>query len=271
MTRRERLERKLEKRQEWAKSRKAKANAEYQKARNATDGIPFGQPILVGHHSEKRHRAAIARSDSAMGRVVENSNMAEHHESKAAGLASQLDNSIFSDDPDAVEALQAKVDRLEAERERIKAINKVIRKVVGKSFETALMTLEEFAAGNFIQPPITDDELHDLVVIRRVQAYYGPGYPPYKLQNLGGTIRTAQQRLAEAKARRERTAKVEATESGILIEGGPLATDYVRVTFAEKPDRSILNDLKAAGFRWYGGAWGGAKREAIPQSVLDLV
>lgn len=35
-----------------------------QAARDAVVGIPLGQPMLVGHHSERRHRAAIARSDS---------------------------------------------------------------------------------------------------------------------------------------------------------------------------------------------------------------
>lgn len=42
----------------------------YQRSRDAVDGIPFGQPILVGHHSEGRHRAAINRSHRAMDRSV---------------------------------------------------------------------------------------------------------------------------------------------------------------------------------------------------------
>jgi hypothetical protein len=49
----------------------AKAEAESDKAHGAVAGIPFGQPILVGHHSERRHRAALKRSDAAMGRAVQ--------------------------------------------------------------------------------------------------------------------------------------------------------------------------------------------------------
>ena len=61
MTRRERLERKAEKRHEWAVSRTGKASAEWEKGdlREEKSGIPFGQPILVGHHSEGMHRGAI--------------------------------------------------------------------------------------------------------------------------------------------------------------------------------------------------------------------
>ena len=68
MTRRERLERKLEKRQEWAEKAEARSTARYKAARAAVENIPFGQPILVGHHSERRHRAAIARSDANMSK-----------------------------------------------------------------------------------------------------------------------------------------------------------------------------------------------------------
>jgi len=42
-----------------AKDRKTDAWA---RSRKATAGIPFGQPILVGHHSERRHRNAIEKS-----------------------------------------------------------------------------------------------------------------------------------------------------------------------------------------------------------------
>lgn len=61
MTRRERLERKLERRQQWAESRERKAES----ARRASDAVllpPGGEPIKIGHHSEKRHRAAIRKA-----------------------------------------------------------------------------------------------------------------------------------------------------------------------------------------------------------------
>ena len=44
----------------------------------------------------------------------------------------------------------------------------------------------------------------------------------------------------------------------------------MRVTFAEKPDREILDALRAAGFGWGGGSWCG-KRENLPAEVKELV
>ena len=65
-----------------------------------------------------------------MDRAVESGKMAEHHRSKAAGLESQLDNSIFSDDPDAVQQLSERIAELESQRKTMKASNAAFRKGV---------------------------------------------------------------------------------------------------------------------------------------------
>jgi hypothetical protein len=248
MTRRERLERKLEKRREWAASRERKANAAISSAISMVSCIPMGQPILIGHHSEKGHRALLARSDNAMRRGVESADMAKHHESKAEGLEAQLDSSIYSDDPDAVEALEAKVAALEAERDRIKAFNASCRKGIPN------------------EALLDDDQRADIAVCRRVWNM-GPAaqFPAYKLSNLGATIRQAKQRIEQVKRRQQRTEAAEASTGGVSIVGG----DYVNVTFAEKPGRAVLDELKAAGFRWSQGCWTG-KRANLPASVTEL-
>jgi hypothetical protein len=51
----------------------------------AIDGIPPGQPILVGHHSERRHRAALNRHDHRRRRAIDEDRLAHHHEQRAAG------------------------------------------------------------------------------------------------------------------------------------------------------------------------------------------
>ncbi|MFD9047756.1 DUF3560 domain-containing protein [Streptomyces zaomyceticus] len=56
-------------------------------ARSIGSAIPFGQPVLVGHHSEKRHRAALNRIDSKMRRGVDEGNRAEHWASRADAAA----------------------------------------------------------------------------------------------------------------------------------------------------------------------------------------
>lgn len=48
----------------------AEADARHAAAKRIADGIPMGQPILVGHHSEKRHRADMRRIDNGMRAAI---------------------------------------------------------------------------------------------------------------------------------------------------------------------------------------------------------
>jgi len=47
--------------------------------------IPLGQPVLVGHHSEGRHRRALERSDQHMRKALEESRKAEYWQNRARG------------------------------------------------------------------------------------------------------------------------------------------------------------------------------------------
>ena len=48
------------------------------------DFLSLGEPIKVGHHSEKRHRKIIEQANSNMGKSVEYSKKANEYESRAA-------------------------------------------------------------------------------------------------------------------------------------------------------------------------------------------
>ena len=248
-TRRERLEAKLDKRQDWADKRMQEARARFAAVDRITANIPFGQPILVGHHSERHARADQRRIHNGMRAGIEAQNMAQHHTSKAAGLAAQLDKNIYSDDPDAPESLRERIATLTAQRDAMKASNAAYRKGpavwaahLGISAEREAMLRAKIEAGySWCQQP----------------------HPAYEMQNLGANIRRLQKRLEEVTARADRYAQ--AAAAGVLIEG----TDYVRVTFPEKPGRDILDSLRAAGFRWSGGSWCGY-RDALPDSVQTL-
>jgi hypothetical protein len=235
MTRRERLESKVEKRQDWAAGRRAKAAAADRVAEPYRGDIAFNtQP---GHIPE---RARVIR---AQERGFAHAQMAAHHESQAAGLADQLDRAVFSDDPDAVEALEARIGTLEAKAERMKRVNRLYRQgdaagLAALGIDLAALRAELAAAG----------------------AYWGSRpHLPYELTNLGARIRKDRRTIETVKARQARTAQAEAAPGGVVIEG----TDWVRVTFAEKPARAILDALKAAGFRWGGGSWVG-ERARLP-------
>ncbi|BBA98324.1 hypothetical protein RVR_4463 [Actinacidiphila reveromycinica] len=59
------------------------SNARHKAAMGALDGIEPGQPVLVGHHSERRHRRAIERSDNHMRKSIEESDKATHYGHRA--------------------------------------------------------------------------------------------------------------------------------------------------------------------------------------------
>lgn len=263
-TRRERLERKLEKRREWAEGRREDAAERFERAHAATEHIPFGQPILVGHHSEKRHRAALARSDFNMSKGCESQAMAEHHESKADGLERQLDNSIFSDDDDALEQLAAKIKRLEAERERNNAINKIVR--AKPKNEPTPDKLAQLVA--LFGEEVTDAKMATAAKLFEPDFCGRIGIPSYVNQNLGGNIGRLKKRMEYITAQNERSAAASAAPGGVVIENA-VPGQWCRVTFAEKPDRDILDALKAAGFRWGAGSWCGPT-DGLPAAVLAL-
>lgn len=178
MTRRERLQRRLERRQEWGEKREAEATRLFDRAHMLAQQIPLGQPILIGHHSEKRHRAHIAKIEAAGFGGVAASKMADKHHLAASGIEDQLERSIFDDDPDAIEQLRERIAGLEAKRERMKAAN--------AEYRTAHKA-----------------ELAGLTPYGRSEAV---PYPSYSLSNLGANIRRYQQRLARLEAQAAGTA-----------------------------------------------------------------
>lgn len=73
--------------------RKAAADAAaWERVEGAMSRLPEGgEPIHVGHHSEGRHRNAIARADTAMRRSVEASRDAEHARGRAEAASHTTD------------------------------------------------------------------------------------------------------------------------------------------------------------------------------------
>jgi muconolactone delta-isomerase len=128
MTRRERLAHKAALRAEWAQKATTRAAARFKAASEAATGIPFGQPILVGHHSARRHRRTIDRCWANGMKGVEETQLANRHAHIAMTLQHNLETSIYSDDPDAIEALEARAKEADAEAEKCNRWNKAWRK-----------------------------------------------------------------------------------------------------------------------------------------------
>lgn len=197
MTYRERRMRKVERLREWAGKRASKAESSFTGARRSLDGIEPGQPILVGHHSERRHRRALEQHDSKMRQAFEHQDKASSMASRAANIEDAADRAIYSDDPDAIEHLQARIEGLEAERARVKAINAAIRK--GTGWEARIV------------PPLNDSERNELLSLARHCPWHQVdkrGFPPYHLQNLGGNINRQKARLTVLQQQAQQRARV---------------------------------------------------------------
>lgn len=65
----------------------AQADAGFARAREMASIIPLGQPILIGHHSERRDRNYRARINSTEDRALEAHNAAEDTSRRAASAA----------------------------------------------------------------------------------------------------------------------------------------------------------------------------------------
>ena len=246
MTHRERLENKSERLQEWANNRVVKAQAVFNRNEPFTRDWAF---ITQPGHIPERARI-IAQEDKAHESLEKAAGM----KSRAAGIQNQLDRSVFSDDSNAIEALQARIAKNEAIRDRMKAINSVVRSnpknklTEEKVVKIVALGLCESLARDAFTPDFCG----------RI------GYPDYALTNIGATIRKDKQRIEEVKLRQARASQAEASENGVTIE--QCSGGYVRVTFAEKPSREILEALRSNGFRWGQGSWAG-KAESLPEAV----
>jgi hypothetical protein len=251
MTRRERLERKIERRENWAQSAKTRADHAFARVESIASQIPLGQPILVGHHSERRARRDAERIHNGMARGVEAAKLADHHLSKADGLARQLDRSIFSDDADAIEALEKRAAEHDAVAERMVTINKAWKKSKGDA--AALVTAGVISA-------------KEAESFTRTMALCPWVKQPCDSTGARAAARRDRERIVQIKRRVERAEKAEKA-GGVIIAETP--EGYCSITFAEKPPREILTALKQAGFYWGGGSWGGYS-EKIPARVREL-
>lgn len=117
----ERLEAKRERFALLATKNKEASVSRFAQAHQMADLIPFGQPILIGHHSEGRHRRDLTKIHSNFGKGIELEKKAEYYEEKAENYGT---HGISSENPDALPMLKLKLAKQEQEHEKMIQINK---------------------------------------------------------------------------------------------------------------------------------------------------
>lgn len=97
-----------------------KKSTEYYEASNeGRDFLVLAEPIKVGHHSEKRHRALIERNHNRMRKSVEASDKADAYQERAAYWESRAKDINLSM-PDSIGYYEHKLEQATREHEDLK-------------------------------------------------------------------------------------------------------------------------------------------------------
>ena len=112
-------QKKADKYAEWAQKREDNSNKYYEASREGADFLVLAEPIKVGHHSEKRHRALYARNWARMGKSVQEQEAAQQHKNKAEYWESQT-GKIDLSMPESVEYFEVKLEQALARQQGLK-------------------------------------------------------------------------------------------------------------------------------------------------------
>lgn len=93
----ERAKQRVEKLNSWADSTERRGGEWQEKSNEGKDFLALAEPIKIGHHSEKRHRALIERNWKRMSNAMEEFKKAETYRDRTAyweSLANKVDLSM---------------------------------------------------------------------------------------------------------------------------------------------------------------------------------
>ena len=240
----ERREARIDRLQKSAERHEAAANAAFERALAAIDGIPFGQPNINGCLN-----GAINRHATAMRTSIHEIDMADAMRARAK--AANNNHAISSDDPQALTRLRDKLDELEKNQDRMKAANAAIR-------------LKDTAKGDAKLAELGFSQI-DIAKLRQPDLVGRVGYPSYALTNNGANIRSVKERIAQLEAR-----AAEPAPEGWTFDGGEVICNVdenrLQIRFDAIPDEQTRSMLKSNRFRWsrYNGVW---QRQLTPNAI----
>lgn len=223
-----------------ADNARGRSDAAYKAAKSVTDNIPFGQPILVGHHSEKADRNRRDRAHNNFGKSIAEGNKADYYAAKAAAVGTDA-GGIKTEDPDAIKKLKSELDSCEQSQVLMKAANKIIKskKLSDEDKVGQLTELGIPKAATLLEPDFCG----------RV------GFASYSLSNNNANIRRLKERLKDLEFREQQ--ENQELEFGDITVSIDYDDNRVRLLFPGKPDEDVRSKLKSNGFRWSprNGAW----------------
>lgn len=263
----ERKEEKKEAYERLAQKNKEKANAGFERSHKMAEVIPFGQPILVGHHSEKADRNYRKKINKVFENAIEDNKKADYYSNKVQTIENSKVISI--DDPEALKKLECKLETIKAKIEKVKEHNKnckpFIHLYISKFREGYEQIWNDNGSGDYAK--IINGKL--IWVSKRVpeeikakiETYHKTGkleqdpipedkkvYAAYVLQNLNANKSTIQKRIESLKAK-AKIEEIDETTNGINLVVDQ-NENRVMIYFPGKPNEEIRSKLKHGGFRW---------------------
>lgn len=192
----QRRENRIEHAEKMASRNEAESERLYLRSKEMASVIPMGQPILVGHHSEKGDRNYRAKIDSTMRRSIEADKKADYYGDKAESIKNN--DAIFSDDPDALAKLERKLSGMKANQEFMKSANRMIKNGDREGF---------------LKLDMATPEMWEKLI---VPSWCGRGFASFSLTNNNANMRMIEQRIVVLK-RREVSAAVDKTVNDVRV------------------------------------------------------
>lgn len=115
----ERAKHKIEKLNGYADNADKRSNAAYEASNEGKDFLALGEPIKVGHHSEKWHRALIERNWKRMSNAMEEFKKADAYRERTAyweSMANKIDLSM----PESIEFFEIQLEEAKAYHQFLK-------------------------------------------------------------------------------------------------------------------------------------------------------
>lgn len=246
---------KIERLRKAAEKAKKESDATWKEADKMASVIPFGQPILVGHHSEGRDRRYRSRIDGKRDKAVELDDKAAYYERRVDAM--ENNRAISGDNPNAIELLREKLERLRYHHSLMVECNKLVRK--GDSPKTRTALLELLGKQDLVDEMFVPDFMGRI------------GFARYHISNSSQNIKSVEKRISQLEKRSQEVTTEVTTERYRIVDN--VEDNRIQVFFTPRPNKETCRILGRNGFRWTPsiGAWQAYRSKSLEyaQSIVD--
>lgn len=131
---------KAEKLQRASANAESKSNKCWEASKEGADFLALAEPIKIGHHSEKRHRALIERNHNRIGKAIEYSKQSDEYLSRVSYWEHRA-NTINLSMPESLDFYEYELEKAKEKHEGMK--NGTIERNHGMSLQYANKEVKE--------------------------------------------------------------------------------------------------------------------------------